>query len=524
MIAPFAIRHVKNLTRAGLAIACTFAVGACSADAQSIEEETEVRSISQPIINGTPLTGSPLENAVEIGGCSGVSLDQEWILTAKHCMPALTAGMSTVTKPSTSETRVIREIHLNIDQDIALVRIFPFVGAVQALELWDRAPSLLTNLDLFCFGRGNNTANPPSGFGTWRYATMRISNPTAWEYDLLPNALGQIQTSGDSGGACLYYGGNATYVTGIQSTSTPVCPPNIPHCTIGQAVSIASASQIALWPGVSSWIKDIRQRSELLFYRNSDGVAATAALERLNTYSSQYSTSGFSTQWTHVVGLRNGSILFYNKNNGAAASGRLDKTGLYSSGTTFSLLPNWVHITAVGPDGLFFLDAGGTGRTARIDAYGTYTSGSTIYNFPLGATHVVGTKAGGLLVLNGTNGTALTATVNSLLQYTYGGSVSGFATNWTHVAAVNDRGLFFYNKNNGVAYSSGITSTGSYVSYQAVTGAPSGVSVVGASNGTLLFRNAAGTGTIGVVNTGGQFVTNQVINGFASSWTNVTVE
>lgn len=527
MIVAFASRHAGSLARSALAIACTLAVGACSAEPPSAAEseaEPETSSIAQPILNGTPIAFTPSLSAVAIGNCSAVALDQEWVLTAKSCAAGLAALTSTATRVAFSDTRQIREIHLNPDQDVALLRVFPFVNDVPRLWLWNYPPSFIGTRDLNCFGRGSNTLQPATGADTWWSATMHVSSYTASTYRLLPNALGQIQTAKDMGGPCLEtLPGYPPRITGIQSSASWNCRPGVIRCSFDDAISVNYATQVAITAAVNSWITGIRNRSILFFYRKSDGIAYVSALESGGGYTSISQLNGFSKQWTHVVALHNGAILFYNRNDGTSASGRVDKNGVYSSGTSFNLLPNWLHIAAVGSDALFFLDANGVGRTARIDAYGTYTPGLTYYGFASNYTHVAGTAGGSLFLFNNASRTATTASVSSNLQYLYGGAISGFA-NWTHVAAYGPTGLFFYNAATG-ARARGFLSAGLYQSQPEFPGVVpfSQTSLSGAGNGGLLFRDASGYGTAARLDASNTLVS-QTLSGFATDWTNVTAE
>jgi Trypsin len=483
-------------------------------------------SISDPIINGD-LADVGWWNAVEITGCSAVALDEEWVLTARHCTPSLMAGIDVATRVSPREVRTIREIHRHPTDDIALLRVHPFSHVGNHIEPWNLDIEWLEGKDLYCIGRGNST-NPQTGFGTWRNATMRIGVTYTNGYAMYPNARSQIQTFGDSGGPCFYQSATTNYVTGIQSTATYTCMAGVSVCDSSTALTMTSVEQVGLSPAIGGWVKDIQQRAPLFFLNGADGVGYVSMLERNGAYTGVARVDGFTANWTHVVLLHNDALFFYDANNGIAATATLDKDGNYAGGSVIEgfYAPGYTHVVAVGKDGVFFysLDAG-QGAMARVDTKGVFTSGEALEGFLTGFTHIAGTRDGGLLFYNRNDGTAATSTVDASLHYTF---VEGLylSPGWTRVVAVDHDGLFFYNGDTGVGYTSQIDLGGHYHDHGPVYGFnPLGWwVVVGASNGGLFFLDPeSGLGALARVSAGTySFVRD--LPGFRLGWSHVTAD
>lgn len=513
------MRSVFSSLGCGLSIA---ALAGCSAAADSADPST-----SDAIIGGDENTYGDSWNAIEISGCSAIALDEEWVLTARHCTTSMTAWSSTAHRANPSETRTIREIHRHASEDIALLRVEPFSHMFHHFQPWNLALDGLSGKDLWCVGRGANTI-AQTGFGTWRTAAMRISNPTATGYDMLPNARGQIQYFGDSGGGCTYSNGQTEWVTGIQSTATWTCAPGTVTCDAAHVQTVKSVHQVGLSPQIGGWVDDIRQRSPLFFYDLASGVGCVSILERNGTYTSGQCLSGFDTSWTKVVALHNGSVFFYNPVTSAAATAVLGNDGTYHFAQSVSIPARsdvtLSNVTAVGADGLFFLDPdAGFGHTARVDGSGVYTEGEDISGFSTDWTHITGNKTGMLFFYSSTSGNGAWATIDGDLHYTMKDSLSGFSTTWTNVTAVNDTDLFFYDRAQGLGYTARLD-YGGYHSVGAIPGFSPFDFVVGASNGALFFLDSAsGVGATARVSWSGEYTYVGSPSGF-SPWTAVTAK
>jgi hypothetical protein len=484
------------------------------------------------IINGGTSPQTARYNAVELPGCSAVALDEEWVLTARHCTcggslawpctTSLTVGVDVATRANPVESQIIREVHQYPNADLALLRMQrPFSTMSNHNEPWDGPMSALVGKDLYCMGQGDSVA-PFGGFGTWRDATMRIHDFDADGYTFYPNAQGQIQWMGDSGGPCIYQTSTTSYVTGIQSTATWECASPW-FCDKATAIRVTSTHQAGLTVSATDWLGDARERSPLFFQGGTS--AYVSMLERRGGYTSMHDVQGFSNNWTHVVVLHDDALFFYDANSGTAATATLDKWGNYRGGAAVPdfARPGFTHVVAVGGDGLFLYDAnGGVGETARVDGAGAFTQGETIDGFSTIWTHVAATRDGGLFFYDKNDGVGATALVDPSLHYTFVDTIYGFSTGFTHVTGVDHNGLLFYSASNGGAYASQIDIGGHYHSYGTVNGLPAGATfVVGASNaGLFLLDNLSGTATIGRVATG-RYSYVSTVSGF-SSWTTVS--
>jgi hypothetical protein len=484
------------------------------------------------IINGGTSPQTARYNAVELPGCSAVALDEEWVLTARHCTcqngslnwpctTSLQVGVDQATRANPVESSVIREVHQYPNADLALLRMqTPFSTMANHNELWDGPMPNLAGKALYCLGQGDNLL-PFGGSGTWRDATMSVADVDADGYTFWPNAQGQIQWMGDSGGPCIYQTSTTQYVTGIQSTATWECATPW-GCDKATAIRVTSTHQAGLTATASAWVRDARERSPLFFYGGNAGYVSM--LERQGGYTDMHRVDGFANNWTSVVVLHDDALFFYDKNSGTAATATLDKWGNYRGGATIASFarPGYTQIVSVGRDGVFLFDANqGTGVIARVDGTGAYTQTDSISGFTTNWTHVAATTDGGLFFYDKINGIGATATVDANLHYATGDTIYGFSPGFTNVIGIDHGGLLFYSASNGGAYASQIDVGGHYHGYGPVTGLPAGATfVVGASNAGLFLLDGSGTATIGRV-AAGQYSYVSTLSGF-SSWTTVS--
>jgi hypothetical protein len=178
--------------------------------------DEDVAGVDQTIINGTPVTSEDI-GLVKIltpgSGCSGTLITPEWVLTAQHCLPSEPAG-TTIERTTTGDVREAVQLipfSSSFTTDIGLIRVaepFPIAAGPSGYtnELWPFSPSDLVGQTVECYGYGYDTTEG-TGFGTLRHASLLVQSygaPLTGMYTFVQNALGQIQTYGDSGSGCFY--------------------------------------------------------------------------------------------------------------------------------------------------------------------------------------------------------------------------------------------------------------------------------------------------------------------------------
>lgn len=231
---------------------------------------------SDPSIIGGPevaVTEQETRGLVQVGGgCSGVLLSNDTVLTAGHCIAnhhnpttvVVTANWGT----SANRTRIARAIYKFADfnevrgADLALVYLespFQVSGSTSGYDaqLNLAEPNSLVNTTVTAFGVGLSEV-PNMGFGTWRTANLSISSLDNHIYHYPANANGQITAPGDSGGPDFV----GSKLTGIHSgamiacadTSTPAtCRATITEILSGFSVSIPAMKSAIQAVRVTSW-------------------------------------------------------------------------------------------------------------------------------------------------------------------------------------------------------------------------------------------------------------------------------
>lgn len=215
---------------------------------------------TQEIVNGYLLSTPTVEAyglvSINANGsfCSAVLYKNSWVLTAAHCF-GFTAPTSGVTATMGTQSRTSDRVRLIPNADLAVVHVtapFSVNGSTTGftMPLHTGTITSLQGQSLYCFGAGTYGFNPGGGVQLdfrWRWAPMTVASYAAdlHLYSFAPNASGQIQGPGDSGGPCFISQNGRLAVTGIQRNGGLNCANLQPGqtCNAGTATSIDWADQ-----------------------------------------------------------------------------------------------------------------------------------------------------------------------------------------------------------------------------------------------------------------------------------------
>jgi len=240
---------------------------------------------------------------------------------------------------------------------------------------------------------------------------------------------------------------------------------------ITAAAFIASAVDARADPGLFStgWTNivptggaenSIYHVHDVLFYKKGSGTAVTGHFDSAGHFYGMATTTGLSTDWTHIVGSRSyrrlsndtspmvSDLLFYNKDTGAAAFAWLYERGGDGIRTclTGNIGAGWTHIVAwAGARVMLYNDRTGETATGRFGC-GGFTRSQTQWLSP-GWTNVTAVADSRVLFYDTLAGTAATGyvdvggTFRQQQMYT-----RAFARGWTHIVGDADGNMLFYAK------------------------------------------------------------------------------
>ena len=202
-----------------LAAAALLSILAIGCEDGMEEEMFSIEEENNAIINGDVVSTDSMGIAfisLPGGSCTGTVLSPHWILTAEHCTVAGQESAHRVRVNGVTATvdRIVQ--HPNLD--VALLHVNRALPDPRINPIYTGTGKSLEGKTVLCQGYGRNTYD--SNDGNLRQALLKVKTGSNTDLYMEPNATGQIQWFGDSGGPCFYTFNGVPHVVSVSSWGT----------------------------------------------------------------------------------------------------------------------------------------------------------------------------------------------------------------------------------------------------------------------------------------------------------------